>query len=540
MSCVSSFRLGVAIGCFGAVVALIAGTSSSLHGEGKPADAPCAGGSLAIPDTWEKARLESLHVPLAHAPATPQHVSKEYYTSLPIRPIYKSYDVYHPDREPKGYFDWLKKQEPDVVWDEKRSPPLNSEADWIKAGELVFDAPIGWGGNGAIMGPYKGMQVRDPEWYKYTEAPLTTDGKLPFYRYVIRTRGKIEVGMLSCALCHTRVLTDRTVVKGAQGNLPFGKVVAYDTRKINSPDFARRLELLLFGAPWLRPDPLADLGKKSVEEIASAHARVPPGVLARHGSGVWSPVQVPDLIGLKDLKYLDHTGLIRHRDIGDLMRYAALNQDADMLARHGDFRPIAAFNKDFLEKLPPPLPADVAPGGRYSDVQLYALAKYLYSLKPPANTSLPKTDFDRKVVERGAAVFGRLRCARCHGGEAYTNNKLTPAAGFSVPNEHRERYDILEESVGTDPTLALGTRRGTGYYKVPSLRGVWYRGPFEHNGSVATLEDWFDPQRLRMEYVPTGWKGPPGTRARAVPGHRFGLALSPEDRRALIAFLKTL
>ena len=41
--------------------------------------------------------------------------------------------------------------------------------------------------------------------------------------------------------------------------------------------------------------------------------------------------------------------------------------------------------------------------------------------------------------------------------------------------------------------LALRTRRGTGYYRVPSLKGVWYSGPFEHNGSVATLEDWFDP-----------------------------------------------
>jgi hypothetical protein len=93
--------------------------------------------------------------------------------------------------------------------------------------------------------------------------------------------------------------------------------------------------------------------------------------------------------------------------------------------------------------------------------------------------------------------------------------------------------------VGTDPGLALSTRRGTGYYKVPSLRGVWYRGPFEHNGSVATLEDWFDPARLRDDYVPTGFKGY-GVKTRAVKGHRFGLDLSPEDRRALIAFLKTL
>ena len=98
----------------------------------------------------------------------------------------------------------------------------------------------------------------------------------------------------------------------------------------------------------------------------------------------------------------------------------------------------------------------------------------------------------------------------------------------------------MSRSVGTDPTLATQTWRGTGFYKVPSLLGVWYRGPFEHNGSVATLEDWFDSQRLRDDYIPTGWKGPPGTKNRAVKGHEFGLDLSAEDRKALIAFLKTL
>ena len=67
---------------------------------------------------------------------------------------------------------------------------------------------------------------------------------------------------------------------------------------------------------------------------------------------------------------------------------------------------------------------------------------------------------------------------------------------------------------------------------MPSLKGVWYRGPFEHNGSVATLEDWFDPRRLRDDYVPTGWKGY-GVKT-AVKGHEFGLELSAEDKRALI------
>ena len=83
------------------------------------------------------------------------------------------------------------------------------------------------------------------------------------------------------------------------------------------------------------------------------------------------------------------------------------------------------------------------------------------------------------------------------------------------------------------------TRRGTGYYKVPSLRGVWYRGPFEHNGSVATLEDWFDERRLRDDFAPTGFKGY-NVSTRAVKGHEFGLKLSSDEKHALIAFLKTL
>lgn len=74
---------------------------------------------------------------------------------------------------------------------------------------------------------------------------------------------------------------------------------------------------------------------------------------------------------------------------------------------------------------------------------------------------------------------------------------------------------------------------------MPSLKGVWYRGPFEHSGSVATLEDWFNPRRTRDDFVPTGFPGY-GVKTRAVKGHPFGLDRSEEERKALIAFLKTL
>jgi hypothetical protein len=116
---------------------------------------------------------------------------------------------------------------------------------------------------------------------------------------------------------------------------------------------------------------------------------------------------------------------------------------------------------------------------------------------------------------------------------------LTLAAGYTPPNNHPLRADIMRTPVGTDSNLALKTRKGTGLYKVPSLKGVWYRGGFGHDGSVTTLEEWFDPARLRDDFVPSGFKGYEVTH-RAVSGHSFGLKLTPEDRAALIAFLKTL
>ena len=54
-----------------------------------------------------------------------------------------------------------------------------------------------------------------------------------------------------------------------------------------------------------------------------------------------------------------------------------------------------------------------------------------------------------------------------------------------------------------------------------------------------SFEEWFDPARLRDDYVPSGFKGYKVTH-RAVPGHEFGLKLDVEDKAALIAFLKSL
>lgn len=160
---------------------------------------------------------------------------------------------------------------------------------------------------------------------------------------------------------------------------------------------------------------------------------------------------------------------------------------------------------------------------------------YLLALEPPANPDTGPQD----VVSAGERSFNEQGCGGCHAPLDYTNGSLTLAEGFEAPPDHPNREDIAGIFVGTDAGLALRTRKGTGFYKVPSLRGLWYRPFLLHDGSVASLDELFDPGRLSPEHLPGGWKEP-GTERRAVSGHRYGLDLRAEDKEALLAFVRSL
>jgi hypothetical protein len=121
----------------------------------------------------------------------------------------------------------------------------------------------------------------------------------------------------------------------------------------------------------------------------------------------------------------------------------------------------------------------------------------------------------------------------------YTSNKLTLAQGFIPPKDVPPTLDILPISVGTDQDWPWARVRGPVITRCPSLKGVWYRGHYLHDGSVASLEEMFDPDRLKETHKPGGWSQP-GIETRAIKGHEFGLRLSAEERIELIAFLRTL
>ncbi len=89
-----------------------------------------AGWKPEIPKTWQDDEIAALELPLAHNASSPKHISADYYYQIPIRPIYKSYPIYAPGKEPAGYLERLKRMEP-----KSRSMPRCSELS--KTGSML-------------------------------------------------------------------------------------------------------------------------------------------------------------------------------------------------------------------------------------------------------------------------------------------------------------------------------------------------------------------------------------------------------------------
>jgi hypothetical protein len=116
-----------------------------------------------IPKTWDDQAMATLEVPLADATASPVPVSADYYYRIPVRPIYKTYPVYHPSKEPPGYFERLKTVAPQIVRID--SSTVRTGNDWIRAGEIVFDTPTDYDISGSPV------QFRDASYYTALASP---------------------------------------------------------------------------------------------------------------------------------------------------------------------------------------------------------------------------------------------------------------------------------------------------------------------------------------------------------------------------------
>jgi cytochrome c5 len=143
----------------------------------------------------------------------------------------------------------------------------------------------------------------------------------------------------------------------------------------------------------------------------------------------------------------------------------------------------AAVHKSFV---------DTMQGEEPTAQDVRAVVAYLETLDHPPTPC----KVDPAAVSRGKTIFeGKAHCSRCH-----------PAPEYTAPRLHD-----------------VGLQADNGAYakwNPPSLRGVWNRGPFLHDGRSASLQDlltrWHTPDRIGGE------------------------PLSAAERADLIAFLNSL
>jgi hypothetical protein len=181
---------------------------------------------------------------------------------------------------------------------------------------------------------------------------------------------------------------------------------------------------------------------------------------------------------------------------------------------------------------------------------------------------------DLARATEGKRVFETAGCADCHapGGKRFRTVIPVDEPGLETD---RRRIDMWTmEAKDTYMKVADGTswpfrhfRKTSGYVALP-LDGLWLRAPYLHNGSVPTLYHLLDPDKrvsrfrrgddvIDPELVGFVFE-PPTDKARAASflqrtteldtslpgngnqGHTYGADLGPDDKSALIEYLKTL
>jgi len=484
-----------------------------------PAQAPTV-----APRIWDDAALADWATPVATLNLRPAHYSSAEYYSVPGDNL-RTYPVYHPDSEPPGYWEELQKKKPEPLVDVSR---IRSTEEWAAAGERAFrEVDNFWS---RTNDPALITQARDPR--SFEGVFKLPDGSAFGPRWVVTAEG-VRLSSPACSACHFTVRADGTVAFATpRGPRPPGSPLliprGIGVVAAGAPSAMQRFYVgdpILTAAwrtwtvPWALDERIESLRNAPAPDLAGLAAG-DPGVFNRpHGSPYYA-TKIPDLQILRYSRYLDATGTHRLRGPEDAARYAAFITGADPM----DFGPHRILTD-----------AQRRVRFRYADEVLYAIGMYLMSLEPPKNPNPAAAE----LLARGEQIFRREGCVNCHVPPNYTSGRLTVALGWEPPANHPNRDDIAPVSIGTDPGLALKTRKGTGFYKIPSLRGVWYRPRLLHDASLTSLEEMFDSARTSSEYEPKGWN-PPGVTRRAVPGHIFGLSLNAEDRSALLAFVRSL
>ena len=227
---------------------------------------------------------------------------------------------------------------------------------------------------------------------------------------------------------------------------------------------------------------------------------------------------------------------------------------------------------------------------------LARVEEWIETAEPPSFVDMFPDHFDPDLAEVGKAIYANA-CARCHGasGRDFTGpmvGKVTEIGRIRTDRARLDNYthdlavnqNVLYAEFGGERFQAF--RKTDGYANAP-LDGLWLRAPYLHNGAVPTLwdllaqparrpqaflrgHDVYDP--VNLGFVSRPGEIDPGLHGRlfcfvahadgaaecpaSVPemngtctsglcpgngnqGHLYGTGLSPDEKWALIEYLKT-
>jgi hypothetical protein len=201
--------------------------------------------------------------------------------------------------------------------------------------------------------------------------------------------------------------------------------------------------------------------------------------------------------------------------------------------------------------------------GKHGDLD-FAMVKRQTDLSEKIRPPRYPFAIDEAAAKRGAPLF-EANCNTCHGGPE-DDRRLHSVAEVGTDPHRAEMFTqkladgfnkfLAElEAEGYQPPKEFGVR-STGKYFAATLKGVWARSPYLHNGSVRTMQQLLTTPADRAKTFHRGSRVydernlgytdegvyvlDTAASGNSNSGHDYGTNLSSDEKRDLIEYLKTL
>jgi mono/diheme cytochrome c family protein len=201
------------------------------------------------------------------------------------------------------------------------------------------------------------------------------------------------------------------------------------------------------------------------------------------------------------------------------------------------------------------------PGTPFSDPQRKAFEDWIQDFRAPAYP-LP---VNTAMAAAGRPLYAQ-HCASCHAIDSadQTEGKVYPLSEVGTDRALLDEWTAASGGAGPGTRNTRQEMIRAGGYVAGSVRGIWLRGPYLHNGSVPSLRELLAPQaQRRTKFFPgndvidpqnlgflSAMEEEPGRRrfrgyettrpGNGNGGHLYGTGLSRAETDALLEYLKTL